>query len=192
MNYLGHSYFSKGDPLLLMGNLIADMVKGAARKDIPDIFMPGIKLHLAIDSFTDSDESIQLMRRDLSTAFGKYSAVLVDVFLDFLIGSDWNNLTNVPYNVHELWVYDSLIEQSKLLSPDLRKRIDSMVSHQWLRLYQDPGNLPAVIHRLSLRSSQPQYFLGAYEVYLLKYNSFFPLFHRFFKQMSRYMTTFDP
>ena len=53
MNYLAHLYLSSGNKDLMIGNFIADHVKGNAINNFSDEIISGIKLHRLIDDFTD-------------------------------------------------------------------------------------------------------------------------------------------
>lgn len=54
MNYLAHIYLSGDDPLITMGNFMADGIKGKQYKTYLPQLQKGILLHRSIDSFTDS------------------------------------------------------------------------------------------------------------------------------------------
>ncbi len=54
MNFLAHAYLSFGDETILTGNLISDFVKGRAQYHYPPKIQKGIRLHRAIDTFTDA------------------------------------------------------------------------------------------------------------------------------------------
>src|SRR5947207_2830586 len=51
MNFLAHAFLSFNDPGLLVGNMIADSVKGKEADNYPDRIRQGILLHREIDSF---------------------------------------------------------------------------------------------------------------------------------------------
>ena len=53
MNYLAHIYLSGEDEDLMIGNFIADSVRGNQLADFPEGVRKGIVLHRKIDSYTD-------------------------------------------------------------------------------------------------------------------------------------------
>ena len=53
MNFLAHSYLSFSEEQLV-GNMIADFVKNRDVARLPESIQKGIKLHRAIDTFTDA------------------------------------------------------------------------------------------------------------------------------------------
>ena len=58
MNFLGHFYLSQDDPELIVGNFIADHIKGKKYIDYPSGISKGIMMHRNIDHFTDSHVNI--------------------------------------------------------------------------------------------------------------------------------------
>ena len=62
MNYLAHAYLSFRHPGLLTGNMISDFIKGKKQYDYPDHIQLGIRLHRAIDAFTDNHPATREMR----------------------------------------------------------------------------------------------------------------------------------
>lgn len=54
MNYLAHALLSNNNKGLLIGNFIADHIRGNDFKNFPEEVIKGILLHRRIDTFTDS------------------------------------------------------------------------------------------------------------------------------------------
>ena len=57
MNYLGHLVLSGQDDEVLLGNFMADAVKGSSYKMYSTGVQEGILLHRKIDDFTDKHQS---------------------------------------------------------------------------------------------------------------------------------------
>lgn len=89
MNYLAHIYLSGNNRRIQVGNFIGDAVKGNAYLKYPAEITEGILLHRMIDDFTDHHplmrEAVELMRGE----FGRYSAVLADIFFDHLLAANF-------------------------------------------------------------------------------------------------------
>ena len=58
MNYLAHFHLSNNDKNLIIGNYIADDVKGKAYLNYPTEIQHGIILHRKIDAFTDTHQIV--------------------------------------------------------------------------------------------------------------------------------------
>jgi acyl carrier protein phosphodiesterase len=89
LNYLAHIFLSGNDGRLQVGNFIGDFVKGSKLNSYPDRIRDGIRLHRDIDSFTDSHEVVRETVAFLRPAFGRYSAILVDMYFDYFLALDF-------------------------------------------------------------------------------------------------------
>ena len=85
MNYLAHLYLSAFNKEIMVGNFIADRVKGKQYLNFPQEVQQGILLHRSIDSFTDEHPVSKIIRKELFPAHRHYSSVLVDMFYDHFL-----------------------------------------------------------------------------------------------------------
>lgn len=95
MNFLAHLYLSRSSHELMVGNFIADSVKGRRFEDYSPTITKGILMHRAIDTFTDEHPTVLLSKKRLRDNYGKYSAVLVDIFYDYFLAKNWRDYYNV-------------------------------------------------------------------------------------------------
>lgn len=70
MNFLAHLHLSPGGDLVRVGNFMADAVKGRDLSAYPDELAHGIRLHRAIDQFTDAHPEVRAFRRHFSPTCG--------------------------------------------------------------------------------------------------------------------------
>ena len=82
MNFLAHAFLSFNEEKILVGNFIADFVKGKQIKDFEEDIISGILLHREIDYFTDSHPLVKAGQSYLRPKFGHYSTVITDIFFD--------------------------------------------------------------------------------------------------------------
>jgi len=90
LNYLAHIFLSGKSGRLQVGNFIGDFVKGSRLNSYPDGIRQGIRLHREIDSFTDSHEVVRETVTLLRPTFGRYSAILVDMYFDYFLALDFH------------------------------------------------------------------------------------------------------
>ena len=90
MNYLAHIFLSGNDARLQVGNFIGDFVKGSKLNNYPNRICDGIRLHRDIDHFTDSHEVVRDTVTFLRPAFGRYSAIIVDMYFDYFLALDFH------------------------------------------------------------------------------------------------------
>lgn len=96
MNYLAHAYLSFGQEEVLVGNFIADFVKGKMLLDYPPAITEGILLHREIDRFTDSYPLVRAGQSYLRPKFGHYSTVITDIYFDYFLGKNWDKFSSQP------------------------------------------------------------------------------------------------
>ena len=96
MNFLAHLFLSDENPEIMVGNFIADMVKGNSFLGYPTTIGKGIRIHRNIDKFTDSHPIVQLSKKRLRPNYRKYAGVIVDMFYDHLLAVDWHTYSPIP------------------------------------------------------------------------------------------------
>ena len=96
MNYLAHIFLSGGDRRVQIGNFIGDAVKGEAYKRYPSGFREGILLHRKIDDFADRHPAVKEAVGLGRPYFGRYSAVVTDIFFDYFLAVDFRAYAGMP------------------------------------------------------------------------------------------------
>ncbi len=71
-----------------MGNMISDYVKGKTQFDYPLSIQAGIKLHRAIDEFTDTHDATQEIKKLFKPAYRLYAGAFTDVVYDYFLAND--------------------------------------------------------------------------------------------------------
>jgi acyl carrier protein phosphodiesterase len=89
MNYLAHAALSQFDEGLLIGNFIADHIRGNQYTQYSPQIIKGIYLHRSIDSFTDSHPDFKACKRFFYDGFEKYSGILVDIYFDYFLAQQF-------------------------------------------------------------------------------------------------------
>lgn len=90
VNFLAHAYLSFGHDELLVGNFIADKVKGNKYLDFPTGIQKGILLHRQIDNFTDKNLTVLKMVHLISHNHGRYAPIINDIFMDHFLAKNWD------------------------------------------------------------------------------------------------------
>src|SRR5690554_6869802 len=96
MNFLAHIYLSGNDEEVILGNFIADGIKGKTYENYPKGIQTGILLHRGIDTFTDAHPIVRQSTKRLHKNFGHFSGVIVDVFYDHFLAKNWKTYSNEP------------------------------------------------------------------------------------------------
>jgi acyl carrier protein phosphodiesterase len=91
MNFLAHIYLSGDSDELKIGNFIGDFVKASDMKHYNDDINQGIRMHWAIDEFTDHHPVVQESKERLRPKYGHYAGVIIDIFYDHFLAKNWKD-----------------------------------------------------------------------------------------------------
>ena len=110
MNFLAHLYLSGNDEQLMIGNFIADSVKGSAFKAYPPGIEKGIKLHRAIDFYSDNHPVFLKSVARLRPNYRKYAGVIVDIFYDHFLAKNWKEYSDKPLEQYANEVHSLMLK----------------------------------------------------------------------------------
>lgn len=136
MNFLGHFYLSKGVEDLIVGNFIADFVKGKKYLDYPSGISNGIMMHREIDHFTDRHPMVRQGRKRLFRTYRHYSGVIIDMYYDHYLATLWTEYSRISLTDFAADIYEILEKHWQLLPAESQYMFPYMKSGNWLVRYQ--------------------------------------------------------
>ena len=136
MNYLAHAYLSFNQPDILVGNMVSDFVKGKKQFDYPLAIQKGIRLHRAIDQFTDEHPATKEAKQYFRPAVGLYAGAFVDIVYDHFLALDTNELAEQEWKLFAIDVYQQLTDQQEWLPEKFARMLPYMSSQNWLYNYR--------------------------------------------------------
>ena len=136
MNFLAHSYLSFSEEQLV-GNMIADFVKNIDVARLPESIQKGIKLHRAIDTFTDAHPLIHEAKAPFRPLVRLYSGAFVDVAFDYFLANDTTENSQREWQEHSQRVYAVLRRYEEFLPEVFKKVLDKMQQDDWLYNYRN-------------------------------------------------------
>ena len=151
MNLLAHAYLSPRVPGVLVGNVVADWVKGRARLGLPAEVQAGMRLHGRIDAFTDTYREVLLCGELLADRWGRYAAVLVDILFDHVLAAGWRRHSDVPLEQFAGEVYGALGAYRGALPARCNEAIAYMTADDWFTSYASLDGIRVTLSRLSRR-----------------------------------------
>src|SRR5690606_12351008 len=118
MNFLAHLYLSGNDESIMVGNFIADVVKGKKALGLfEEPVKRGIELHRVIDFFTDNHPVVTQSKDRLRLKYRHYAGVIVDMVYDHCLARNWNSYTTEPLPVFAARAY-GILQQHTAILPD--------------------------------------------------------------------------
>jgi acyl carrier protein phosphodiesterase len=187
MNFLAHLYLSGNKDQLMIGNFIADSVKGSSFKNYPEGIAKGIELHRAIDFFSDNHPVFLKSVERLRPNYRKYAGVIVDIFYDHFLAKNWNKYSEMPLEeyagkVHSLMLKNIFQMPAKsLIFLKYAIRTNRLVSYATL------DGIEEVLYGMSRRTV----FKSNMELAIADLKENYPLFENefklFFEDLKRYV-----
>ncbi|MBK6445821.1 MAG: DUF479 domain-containing protein [Bacteroidetes bacterium] len=153
MNFLAHIYLSGENKDLMVGNFIADFVKGRKKFDYPDGIRKGIELHRQIDDYTDHHPITSLSKDRLRPKYSKYSGVIVDIYYDHFLAHNFSRYSEIPLVEYSAQTYKILNEYSEFLPEGVHYFLPFMIERNWLLNYASIEGIGRALSGLSKRVS---------------------------------------
>ena len=153
MNYLAHAYLSFGKTDILAGNMISDFVKGKKQFDYPVEIQKGIRLHRAIDTFTDEHETTAFIKNIFRKKYGLYAGPIVDVVYDYFLANDKNEFPTAGHLMQfSQETYSLLHTRKQWLGERFGYMFPYMESQNWLYYYHTHQGIKNSLHGLQRRA----------------------------------------
>lgn len=151
MNFLAHSFLSPNEPLVRLGNTFGDFVKGKKMEGVDDELVKGVRLHRAIDHFTDNHVLVKECVNIFKPTLGRFSSIAVDMSFDHFLSKNWATYSDQTL---ELYVKELFIDYESCRG-SLTERINHvapvMKMHNWIIMYRTLEGLEDILTQMSRR-----------------------------------------
>ena len=143
MNHLAHLALAANDPDLLVGGFLGDYIKGRlVGKLLPGIER-GIRLHRAIDRFTDEHKVPGRSRQRFDLRFRRYGGIMTDLAYDHLLAKNWQDFYEEPLADYASRTMSVILAHQVHLPEPARRAAIYMQEKEALVGYRNP----AFLHR---------------------------------------------
>ncbi len=155
MNFLAHLAFSGKEEDVMIGNFVADFVKGKKAFETQSFWVQkGIQLHRQIDAFTDTHHITHELVALLRPQALKYATVVIDILYDHFLARHFElffgkKLTDFAQNTYEI-----LAQHLDILPKKLQEMFPYMRTENWLVRYGDDATQDFYGLRRSLEGLQ--------------------------------------
>ena len=152
MNFLAHLYLSKSNKNILIGNFIADAVKGKKFNNYPKEIKAGILLHREIDNYTDNHPIVKISKRRLHERYHHYDGVIIDILYDHFLAKNWKKYSEIPLKIYAKNIYTFLKEKKDQIPLSAQNKLPYMVQHNWLVSYASIEGIAKVLAGMNRRT----------------------------------------
>jgi acyl carrier protein phosphodiesterase len=153
LNYLAHLFLAGTDPELILGNFIADHVKGSGILRYPETVRKGIAMHRAIDTYTDQHPVVRQSILRLRENFRKYAGVITDMYYDHFLSLYWTDYSVESLDDFTQSRYAILNSFQPLLPPRSARLLYFMEKQNWLEAYSNFDGMQQAFNGMARRTS---------------------------------------
>ncbi len=187
MNFLAHIYLSGDDHDLMIGNFIADFVKGKKKDEYPLRIKQGIELHRSIDDFTDHHEITGKSKDRIRSKYGKYSGVITDLYYDHFLAANFKDYHEQSLQDYSENTYRVLNQNLHILPEGVQYFLPFMIERNWLLNYATVDGIGGALTGLSKRVSFENKMDESVHDLREKYEEFEDDFRQFFPELAGFV-----
>ena len=152
MNFLAHLYLSQNNTNIMIGNFIADHIKGNNFSHFSEEIQQGILLHRKIDSFTDAHQVVRKSKRRLHERYRHYDGVIIDIFFDHYLAKNWKDYSAIPFEIYTAAINTFFNKKTPELPEKSQQFIQYMIEYDILFNYQYTDGSEKVLNGMNRRT----------------------------------------
>ena len=171
----------------MIGNFIADSVKGSDFKKYPEGIAKGILMHRAIDHFTDNHPVFLKSVARLRPKYRKYAGVIADIFYDHFLAKNWNDHSEVSLPDFTVRVHELLARNHEHLPERSKHFFQYMLINKIPLPYAEVKGIEKVLYGMSRRAKFESGMENAGEELVEYEKEFESEFNEFFPEMKKHI-----
>ena len=138
---------------MILGNFIADHVKGSDVLKYSVTIRKGISMHRSIDTFTDQHPIVKQSIMRLRADFHKYAGVIVDMYYDHYLSAHWDEYSPIGLEDFTKTRYDILNTFQQILPLRSARLLYYMEKQNWLLSYGSFEGMQQAFNGMSRRTT---------------------------------------
>jgi acyl carrier protein phosphodiesterase len=158
MNHLAHLLLAEPTPESRLGNLAADYLRPMEVAALPTAVRRGVMQHRHIDGFTDRHPAVNRGIRRIGDRWGWFSGILLDVYFDHLLATNWAAYCPVPLRQFVFEVNTDLLSNARHLPDGAANSVRRIAGTDRLMTYLELAGVEAALARITyiLRERIPE------------------------------------
>jgi acyl carrier protein phosphodiesterase len=185
MNHLAHLYLSSDSEEEMVGQFIADAVKGNDFNLYSRDIRQGILLHRWVDSFTDTHDLVKELRAEYRPNLGLYSGVLIDLVFDYFLAKDFQIHSGIELEEFQQFTFSVLNKHEDHFPEKMKKYFFHMKDKEFMMKYAHTVEMANIVRQMGNRIPRGESLLAAgdfFEDYVEMASAYFPTF---FEELKR-------
>ncbi len=169
--------------------MISDFVKGKKQFDFSRGIQKGIRLHRAIDEFTDTHPATKQLKEFFRPNYRLYAGAFADVVYDHFLANDKNEFASESALQHfSASVYAIMDQHIAELPAGFQKLFPYMRSQDWLFHYREPWLIDRSFLGLERRASYLQESGIAFKIFSENIEGMRSCYISFFPELKHFAT----
>ena len=185
MNHLAHLYLSSDNEEEMVGQFIADAVKGNDFNSYTPNIRKGILLHRWVDSFTDTHELVKELRAEYRPKLGLYSGVLIDLVFDYFLAKDFQLHSGRELSEFQQFTFSVLNKHEEKFPERMKKYFFHMKDKEFMMKYAHPVGMAVIVRQMGMRSVRGEALVQAGDYFLDHVEAASKYFPSFFQDLQR-------
>ncbi|MGC6387856.1 ACP phosphodiesterase [Ewingella sp. S1.OA.A_B6] len=184
MNFLAHLHLASLANSSLLGNLLADFVRGNPDGLYSDNIVSGIRMHRRVDVMTDGLQEVKIARGYFRQEFRRVAPITLDVMWDHFLSLHWEKL--VPHISLEDFIAQCQqeIEPQLVGMPERFQNLNAWLwPERWMQRYAALPFIGNVLTGMASRRPKLSALEGSFHDLELNYDALEQLFWQFYPQM---------
>jgi len=187
MNFLAHLYLSGESEKIMVGNFMADYVKGRKHENYRSDIQKGILLHRSIDFYTDTHPLVSQSGQYFREVYRKYSGVVTDVIYDHFLAKNWELYHQQALPIFVSRCHEALVKNYLVLPNRVKMFLPFLIKSRRLETYAEIEGLRTALNIMVRHTSLPDKTDSAIDILLENYESLEIEFHSFMNDIIAYI-----
>jgi acyl carrier protein phosphodiesterase len=151
LNFIAHLLLSGYENGVIVGNFIADSIKGKNYIQYPSEIQKGILFHRQIDFFTDTHYLVRKSKLHFVEKHKHYAGVLVDIYYDHILMQHWKEYSNESKKEFSDRVTRVLLDNWEYLPEFPRMFLNYNQKHDSINHYHELSKIKLVLEGMTRR-----------------------------------------
>lgn len=152
MNFLAHLHLAHLAESSLLGNLMADFVRGNPHDEWPGEVAAGIQMHRRVDVMTDNLPEVREAREWFRPQTRRVAPITLDVMWDHFLSRHWETLSPaLPLGDFVALSREQIVPALPTTPPRFVNLNNFLWSERWLERYREMDYIAGVLDRMAIR-----------------------------------------
>ncbi|ORM53916.1 ACP phosphodiesterase [Pantoea conspicua] len=184
MNFLAHLHLARLADSSLLGNLMADFIRGNPHQHWSTPVADGILMHRRLDVMTDALPEVRRARQLFRPETYRVAPITLDVIWDHFLARHWLKFTPDLTLTQFSAAAEREIMPQLAATPEPFQQLNAVMwRERWFEHYAEPARLERVLHGMASRRPRLAALRDSYQDFTENYDQLEALFFIFYPRL---------